>query len=291
MARPKIVVLGAAGQLGREWVDRLKASGHPYEAYGSAEADITQTVRIQELICEGRPDVVVNCAAYTKVDLAETEREQAFLVNAQAPGEIAAVCAGEGVRYVHFSSDYVYPGLESDRLKFPQWYSESAVTDPMNTYGQSKLEGDLRAMEADPDALIVRVSWLCGHHGHNFVKTVLRLAREKGEMRIVADQWGSPSFADNVVENTLALISRRKAGIYHVTSLGLTTWHEIARTVVETAGLGARVEAITADEYPTAARRPSFSKLDTSKLAEVDGAMLEDWQTGLKRLLGQILHN
>src|SRR5690606_28693159 len=96
MARPKILVLGAAGQLGREWVDRLKASGYPYEAYGSAEADVTQTVRIQELICDRRPDVVVNCAAYTKVDLAETERECAFLVNAQAPGEIAAVCAGEG---------------------------------------------------------------------------------------------------------------------------------------------------------------------------------------------------
>ncbi len=291
MARPKILVLGAGGQLGREWVDQLEASGYPFEAYVSAEADVTQTVRIQELICDGRPDVVVNCAAYTKVDQAETDTERAFLVNAQAPGEIAAICAGEGVRYVHFSTDYVYPGQEGDRTKYPHGYVEEAETGPLNAYGRSKWEGDVHAQNAAPDALIVRVSWLCGRHGHNFVKTVLRLARERGQMRIVADQWGSPSFADNVVENTLALIGRQKTGVYNVTSQGLTTWHGLASAVVELAGLDAEIEAITTAEYPTAARRPAYSKLDTAKLASVQGAALEDWNVGLKRLLGQILQD
>jgi dTDP-4-dehydrorhamnose reductase len=281
----KTLVLGANGQLGREWLQFLSDRHIPNFGASSAEGDITQPALIAELLDRERPDVVVNCAAYTKVDKAESEPERAFLVNGWAVGKLAEACAERKIKLVHYSTDYVFAGNRDDAAFYPKGYPEDHAYAPINTYGASKADGERRLAASGCEFLLIRVAWLCGAHGPNFVKTMLRLGAERDELRVVADQRGAPSFADNVVHNTQALLDGGYTGTWHIASRDATSWYALAAEAIEQAGLGAKVIPILAEEYPTPALRPAYSRLDVTKLSGVEGVEIESWKEGLGRLL------
>ena len=287
----KIILLGASGQLGREWQYYFsrKAKGQVLLLpYTSSQLDITHHKEIANEIIDQQPDIIINCAAYTNVDKAETEFEEARKVNAGAVADLADICKENDIKLVHYSTDYVFPGNQEDREKFPAGYPEDYPADPINRYGQTKWEGEEAIRESGCSHLIIRTTWLCGRYGSNFVKTMLKYGRERDELQVVDDQWGSPGFADEVVENNFKLIEEEAEGTYHLTSKGLTNWADFAKTIFDYAGIEVSVKAIPSEEYPTEAERPKFSKLDTSKAEQVDGIAISSWQEGLKRLLGQL---
>jgi dTDP-4-dehydrorhamnose reductase len=281
----KTLVLGANGQLGREWLHFLSDRNIPNFGASSAEGDITQPALIAELLDRERPDVVVNCAAYTKVDKAESEPERAFLVNGWAVGKLAEACAERKIKLVHYSTDYVFAGNRDDAAFYPKGYPEDHAYAPINTYGASKADGERRLAASGCEFLLIRVAWLCGAHGPNFVKTMLKLGAERPEVRVVADQRGAPSFADNVVANTWTLLHGGCTGTWHIASRDATSWYALAAEAIEQAGLGAKVIPILTEEYPTPALRPAYSRLDVSKLSGVEGVWLESWKESLERII------
>jgi len=282
------IVFGAGGQLGREWLHFLENAGVRSSGFTSNELDITDKAAVNKLLQENRPDLVVNCAAFTDVDGAEEQKDRALAVNAEAAGSLARECAATETKLVHFSTDYVFPGRMGDKDRLPNGYPEDHPTHPVNWYGETKLRGERAILDSGVSHLIIRTSWLCGRHGSNFVKTMLRLAENKDRIDVVNDQWGSPSFAENVVHNTYNLTQKRKEGIYHVTSRGLTTWHEIATEIFDATGIKVAVNPVSSDDFKTKAKRPRFSKLDIKKLERVEGAAIIDWKEGLHRLLNQL---
>lgn len=287
----KILVTGAGGQLGREWKRFLQQKdGCNPEFYGSSELDITDFPKVKRLIADRAPDYVINCAAYTHVDRAEEETDKADNVNNGAVSILAKACGDCGAQLVHFSTDYVFPGDKKDKERLPDGYPEEYKKDPVNWYGQTKWRGEEAIRSSSCAYLIIRVSWLCGTFGNNFVKTMLRLADEHKELQVVADQWGSPTFAAGVVKNTFCLLEQGREGTYHYSSEGLISWADFAEEIFILSGNDITVKRISSDEYPTKARRPSFSKLDTKKIEQVEGVELSDWREGLKALL-QTLKN
>lgn len=288
----KCIVLGAGGQLGREWMDQLSNSNlslfNLYKGFGSDQADITERDEIATLLDAEVPDVVINCAAYTKVDEAEEQRELAEQVNSIAVKSLAEQCSGRNIKLVHYSTDYIFPGNKEDRQRFPQGYPEDHETSPVNWYGATKLKGEKAIRQSGAAHLIIRVSWLCGAHGSNFVKTMLRLADEQNELNVVNDQWGSPTFTENVVLNTLSLLQENKEGIFNITSDGIITWYDLACEIFGISGKEIQVNAVSSDAFQTKATRPRFSKLDTSKLAQVKGAAIIPWKEGLNNLLEKL---
>ncbi|MEX0769418.1 MAG: dTDP-4-dehydrorhamnose reductase [Balneolaceae bacterium] len=279
----KILITGAKGQLGKEWMDIVAGMGHhEVIGVGSNELDISNRSHVTKTLNRIDPHLLINCAAYTDVDQAEDDVEQAFLVNEKGVENLAGWCSGHRRKMVHFSTDYVFPGRLGDRKRYPEGYPEEAPTDPVNTYGASKLAGEEKLRKLNTNHLLIRTSWLCGRYGNNFVSTMLRLGKEKDRLRVVNDQFGSPSFAKNVVYNTWNLIEKEQTGVFHVTSGGLITWHRFAEAVFELSGLDVQVDSISTEEYPTKARRPSFSKLNTKKLESIPGCRIIDWKEGLK---------
>lgn len=285
MNKTKYLLTGFGGQLGREWVDHFTISGNSFQAFGSLDLDITNAKEVEKVISDVNPDIIINCAAYTKVDQAEDEKEQAFRVNADAPGYFAESAKKHGAKLVHFSTDYVFSGEIADKQSFPNGYPIDHPADPAGVYGKSKLAGEEAVRSVLNNHLIIRVSWLCGKHGHNFVKTMRKLSVERNELRVVADQFGSPSFADQVVLFTTKLLDSEARGTYHISSGGIINWFEFASEIVRLSGNKCIVHPISTDEYPTKARRPSFSKLDCQKTIEETGITPEDWKTGLQRLI------
>ena len=283
----RVLITGAGGQLGTEWRSELDRRNLPFEAFGSAELDITDSDQVEELISRVRPDVIINAAAYTKVDLAEQERDKAFSVNADAVGKLAASARSIGALLVHYSTDYVFSGAAQDRVKWPEGYPEEAETHPVNTYGASKLEGEVRLRESGVDWLCLRVSWLCGAHGKNFIKTVRRVASANGEMRVVNDQYGSPTFTPDLVRKSLAMIASGRRGMVHVSSRGETNWHEFACEIVRLSGIRATIHPIPTREYPTPAPRPAFSRMDCSRM-EGFGLPAVPWKEGLAEVIREL---
>jgi dTDP-4-dehydrorhamnose reductase len=289
----RIVLTGAGGQLGREWIDW--AAGAPsadVTAFTSDELDITRPEQYDRTLANGRPDVWVNCAAYTAVDKAEDEPDQARRINAEAPGYLARWCAEHSVKLVHYSTDYVFRGSPEDRIRYPEGYPEDAPLAPVNTYGLTKLEGEQAirqvANQHGCDALILRVAWLCGAHGRNFVKTMLRLAAERDELRVVDDQIGCPAFAGDIVRQSAALLERDLAGTYHLGSTGLCSWHGFAVEILRLAGSPTPVTPVTTDDFPTRAARPRYSKLDTRAFEAATGMNSPEWTDSLARLMRQL---
>jgi dTDP-4-dehydrorhamnose reductase len=282
----RYLIFGAGGQLGQEWCHRLREEGVPHQALGSADCDITKPDEVADFLDLVKPETVVNCAAYTKVDKAESEPERAFLVNGMAVGRLAKACADRKIRLIHYSTDYVFQGSREDASRFREGYPEDHEPAPIGVYGASKADGERRFLDSGVDGLLIRVAWLCGRHGPNFVKTMLRLAGERPELRVVADQRGSPSFTDNVVANSLYLDGLGLGGTWHVASTGLTTWHGLASEALSVKGFDTPVIPITTEDYPTPALRPAFSKLSVRKLEELPGTRVEDWRVGLARMLG-----
>ncbi|MEZ5844400.1 MAG: dTDP-4-dehydrorhamnose reductase [Hyphomicrobiaceae bacterium] len=293
----RVLVTGRDGQLGRALVERA-ASAFPdllTVAIGRPEFDLADMAGIEMLVARAAPDVVINAAAYTAVDAAETDRQTAFAVNARGAGAVAAAAARVGALVVHVSTDYVFDGSK------PGHYVETDSTAPLSVYGESKLAGELAVADAAPRHAIARTSWVHSAVGRNFVKTMLTLAATRDELRVIDDQTGSPTYAPHLADALLAMaraLAARPAGdiafgTYHVTGRGWTTWAGLAREVFAvSARLGgptARVVAIPTADYPTPARRPQNSRLDCSRLERQCGLALPDWQAGVERCVGRIL--
>lgn len=286
----KIILLGATGQLGQEWQHYLRQQNQDIKlvSYNSGELDITNTEKMDNEVRRQQPDVVINCAAYTRVDLAEEEQEKAMEVNADAVEQLAQICHEAGSKLVHFSTDYIFPGIAEDKEKFPHGYVEDHTADPVNWYGKTKWEGEQAIRRICDNHLIIRISWLCGRFGSNFITAILKAGKERDKLSVVNDQWGSPSFAENVVENSFTLLKTNKKGTFHVTSEGLITWYDFAQAIFKRMDMSVELNAVSSEEYPTDAKRPSFSKLDTHKIKMIPGTLLQDWRTGLHRVLGQL---
>jgi len=284
----RILVLGAGGQLGSEWqtfLNERKMDVHPYT---SGDVDITNSKEVGQVIEDVSPDLLINCAAYTDVDRAEEERERALEVNGTAVDYLARVCKRNEIKLVHFSTDYVFPGKKEDREKYPEGYVEDHPVSPVNWYGETKLRGEQAIRHQDGTYLIVRVSWLCGKYGSNFVTKMLALAEKHKELRVVNDQYGSPTFTGNVVLNTFNLIQKQQEGIFHITTEGMITWYDFARAVFRITDKRVPVTAVTSDEFSTTARRPFFSKLNMEKIKKVPGTVTRDWEEGLTILLREL---
>ena len=281
MRRSPILLLGAKGQLGRDLERELAACGD-VAACDHATVDVTDAGAVARAVRNVAPRFIVNAAAYTAVDRAETERDRAFAVNARAPALVAAAARDAGAVLIHYSTDYVFDGERTTP------YDENAPTSPLNVYGASKLEGEAAIAASGAAALTLRTSWVYARHGQNFLTTMERLARERDELRVVADQAGVPNWTRALARATARLVARghddlaAHAGLYHVSAGGETTWYEFARAIV---GERARVVPITTAEYPTNARRPRYAVLDSSRFARVFGFALPDWTQSLQECL------
>lgn len=277
----KILVTGSKGQLGNEL--QLLAAKRPDPEFiftDYQELDITSIDAVNRFVKEARPEWIINCAAYTSVDKAEAEPEAAHLLNADAPGYLAAAAASCGARMIHISTDYVFSG----RNYRP--YRESDPAAPKGVYAESKARGEINVMEAAPDSIIVRTSWLYSAYGHNFVKTILRAGKEKGLLKVVADQIGSPTWAHDLANAILNLIDKNADdGIYHFSNEGVCSWYDFARTIIELSGIQCKVVPTDTAGYPLPAPRPYYSVLDKSKYAAITHCAVPWWYESLKKCL------
>ena len=228
------------------------------------------------------PDVVINCAAWTRVDAAEDHEEEAEAVNATGAGIVAGECAAAGVRLCHMSTDYVFDGSATEPI------DEDAAPNPQSAYGRTKLHGEEAVRAACADHLIVRTSWVYGRHGPNFVLTMLRLAAERPEVRVVDDQHGAPTWSGHLAPAVLRLTEIAPPGTYHLTNSGVTTWHGLALAAIRARGLATEVIPITTGEYPTPASRPAYSVLDNRRWRELGEPRLPGWQEALTTYLGEL---
>lgn len=289
---PKILVTGANGQLGKELQELANtATGYEFVFTSHNELPVDDAITVNEAIQKIQPDFLVNCAAYTAVDKAETEKEKAFRINGEAPGILAGACAANNCRLIHISTDYVFSG-EGTRP-----YKETDATGPAGVYGASKLMGEEKALANDPRAIIIRTSWVYSQYGHNFVKTMLRLMNEKESISIVNDQQGSPTWAAGLAKAILHFIESMQhnqapvGGIYHYCDEGITNWHEFASAIKEYTGSPCNVLAISTAEYPTPAKRPAWSVLDTGKIVKEQQVNILPWKTQLQKCLRQLAAN
>ena len=274
-----VLILGARGMLGSALL-RLASQRTETVGAGRAEADITRPHELRELFMRVRPSVVFNCAAYTQVDRAEDEPEEALLVNAEGAGRVAEECRRAGALLVHISTDYVFDGNK----RAP--YTEEDPPSPVNQYGKSKLEGERRVQDSGAEHLIVRTSWLFGPGGKNFPDTILRLAQKEQELRVVDDQWGSPTYTVHLAEALLRLVEIGARGLFHVTGRGAATWFRLAQETLRAAGLDPRVvKPVATEKFPRPAVRPKWSVLDTSKFEALTGGKMPRWEKGVEDYL------
>jgi len=294
----KILLTGKQGQVGFELQRALAPLGDVY-AVDYAECDLADPAAIRELIQSYSPDLIVNPAAYTAVDKAESEPDLAYAINAVAPGVFGEEAAKRGAWVVHYSTDYVFDGAKAGA------YTESDVVNPQSVYGCTKLEGEIALQRSGARHLIFRTSWVVGAHGGNFAKTILRLAGERDSLSVVADQSGAPTSAALLADVTAQLVRQQQRegsaafpfGLYHLAAGGETTWCDYARFVVSEALVAGKslkllpdaIRAISTSEYLLPAKRPANSRLDTSKLRSTFGLELPDWHRGVSHILQQIV--
>jgi dTDP-4-dehydrorhamnose reductase len=292
----RILVTGRNGQVGDELQKTLAPLGEVI-ALDRAALDLADKSAIRKLVRQLRPGLIVNAAAYTAVDKAESQTELAFAINAGAPAVLAEEAAALGIWLIHYSTDYVFAGDKPQGA-----YVEHEATGPINVYGRSKLAGEEAIFAAGGKHLILRTSWVYGAHGANFAKTIIRLAREREQLSIVADQIGAPTSSRLIAEVTAQIAGQLSdggaapGGIYHLQGGGEASWHEFAELIVERlrqaqpqAVRCREVRPIPASAYPTPARRPANSRLDCGKLAQVFGVRLPHWRDDFSRLFGEIL--
>ena len=292
----KIVLVGKGGQVGRELVGSLAAMGE-LAAFDRAAADLERPDELSALLRREQPDVIVNAAAYTAVDKAESEPDRARLVNATGVGTMAQVAADLGAALVHYSTDYVFDGTKAGR------YVETDEPRPLSVYGVTKLEGERAVAASGCRHWIFRTTWVYAAHGHNFIRTMLRLGRERDDLRVVDDQFGAPTAARLIAEVTAACIGRLAAGsppatgVYHLAPHGETTWCRFARTILAAArerGASLRctpenVVGIGTADYPLPARRPANSRLDTTKLETALNIRLPEWQDDVPAVVAALV--
>jgi dTDP-4-dehydrorhamnose reductase len=301
-----ILLLGANGQLGRSFVEdgglarrgsliAATRDGVRFDGGAAVVADLAQPQSLESLLDRLRPELIVNAAAYTAVDRAESEEALATRINGEAVGVLGEWAAAHDARVVHYSTDYVFDGGANTP------YATDASTAPAGAYGRSKLAGEQALARSGADHLLLRTAWVYAAHGQNFLRTMLRLAAERDELRVVADQQGSPTDTGLIVQATLAALDRWSAaaqgqrqalaGTYHLVASGHTTWHGFATAIMEEAracGLlprVPRVSAITTAQFPTPAKRPAWSVLDNSGFQRQFGYALADWRQGLRHVI------
>jgi dTDP-4-dehydrorhamnose reductase len=275
----KLAVFGAAGQLGRALARVAAAQEAVVAGFDRATADITSADDVRAALKAAGADAVINAAAYTAVDKAESEPERAFAVNRDGARTLAVEAARLNLPLIHVSTDYVFDGTKHGA------YVEDDPIAPLGVYGRSKAEGEAAVRTAHPQAVIVRTAWLYGREGANFVKTMLRLAAERDTLRVVNDQRGCPTYADDLAAGLIAIAARAAPGTYHVTGAGATTWCRFARAILARAPKTPRLEPITTAEYATPARRPANSVLDCGKAKRTFAVELPPWNDGLSRML------
>ncbi|QQK72839.1 dTDP-4-dehydrorhamnose reductase [Pectobacterium versatile] len=284
----KILLTGANGQLGRCFQDRLPAHWQIWSTDAS-ELDITDLKQVEAAIARYQPDAIVNAAAYTAVDKAESEPVLAEKINTTGPHNLATVAHEKGIRLVHISTDYVFDGNATTP------YVESSITNPLSVYGKTKLAGELAVIKAAPKSIIVRTAWVFSEYGNNFVKTMLKLAKERDTLSIVADQKGCPTYAGDLAQAIISLLEKNaESGIYHYCGDKEVTWYEFANIVFKIAKEKGsqlsikQLNPITTIQYPTPAIRPQYSVLSCKKTNALN-IILSDWESVLQKIMHRIL--
>ena len=290
----KILITGAGGQLGRELINQGQLKGFSVQAPSEDDMDITDLEKIDRCMDFHQPEVVINAAAYTQVDKAESEAALAFAVNTTGSANLARMCAKNKIPLVHISTDYVFDGQKGTS------YLETDAISPVGIYGRSKAEGEIEIRSHLKEHIILRTSWLYGIHGHNFAKTMLKLATTKPKIRVVADQYGSPTNAADLAQTILIISDRMQFnndvdwGTYHYCGQGVISWYNFAEKIVGLARLYAdvkttRIEPITTADYPTRALRPIYSALDCSRIQKHFGINPKPWQKSLEITIKELL--
>ena len=275
----KVFVTGVKGQLGFDVVNELKKRGHEAIGVDIDEMDITDEVSVNKVIQAAAPDAVIHCAAYTAVDAAEENEELCRNVNAKGTEYIAKVCRELDIRMMYISTDYVFDGQGTR-----PWEPDDE-REPLNVYGQTKYEGELAVEENLTKYFIVRIAWVFGVNGKNFIKTMLNLGKTHDKLTVVADQIGSPTYTYDLARLLVDMIETEKYGRYHATNEGLCSWYEFACEIFNQTGMNVKVEPVGSDQYPVKAKRPMNSRMSKDKLDENGFDRLPSWQDALKRYL------
>lgn len=278
----RVLVTGVSGQLGYDVARVLAQRGIEYRGTSSKELDITDRAAVEHLMQSYRPDAVIHCAAYTKVDLAEDEPERCWAVNADGTRNLAAACREIGAKMLYISTDYVFPGTGE------QFRRTDDPVSPVNTYGRSKLAGELAVQSLLETYFIVRISWVFGKNGNNFVKTMLRLAETRTELTVVCDQIGSPTYTADLAPLLCDMVQTERYGIYHATNGGTCAWSDFAKAIFELADKQVTVYPIPTSAYPTRAVRPLNSRMSKECLHSNGFQELPEWKNALARYLKEI---
>ena len=288
MAMHKILITGANGQLGWE-LGQLAAAYPAFEfvLVDRSQLDLSFPETFEKIIQTIAPDCIVNTAAYTAVDKSETEKELSYTVNATAVQALASICKNLAIPFITYSTDYVFDGEAT------QPYTISTKVDPVNYYGSTKADGETMAMEANEDTIVIRTSWVFSSHGNNFVKTMMRLMKERAQLNIVADQKGRPTYARDLAIATMQMIEAMNAGksikgVYHFANQGETTWYDFAAKIKAIAGLSCDLQPIETKDFPTPAKRPAYSVLDTSKIEHDLAIDIRHWEDALKDCINHL---
>lgn len=275
----KVLVTGVTGQLGYDVALELKRRHIEYKGVSSREMDISDTEAVKHVIQEYHPDAIIHCAAYTAVDKAEDDYGRAVDVNVKGTLAIAKAAKEIDAKMLYISTDYVFDG------KGTESFTVDAPKEPLNVYGLTKLFGEQAVQMELAKYFIVRISWVFGENGNNFIKTMLRLGQTHDELTVVSDQWGTPTYTADLAPLLCDMISTDKYGIYHATNEGVTNWAEFAAYIMEQAHLRCKVRPIPSSDYPTRAIRPLNSRMDKSKLDKAGFAKLPEWHDAVKRYL------
>lgn len=283
--QPTILVTGSNGQLGKE-LQQLADAYPQYKFVFASREDLKlhHFPLVENFFLATKPKFCINCAAYTAVDKAESEKDMAMLVNGEAVGHLAAICKKYQTKLIHVSTDYVFDG-ESETP-----YKEDDATNPMNVYGASKLLGEQLCIKENDEAIVIRTSWVYSSFGHNFVKTMLRLMSERNEINVVNDQIGSPTYAADLAKVILQIIGSNNwhPGNYHYSNDGKISWYEFAVAIKELTGSNCRINPIPTAAYPTPAKRPHYSLLDKEKIKTVFQISVPNWKDSLKKCIAAI---
>ncbi|MED4113702.1 dTDP-4-dehydrorhamnose reductase [Priestia megaterium] len=275
----KVLITGANGQLGKELVELFTEKGFEVYGFGRDKMDITNQAQVQEIISTLKPNIVLHSAAHTQVDLAESEPDQAFLINAYGTRNVAVAAEAVGAKLVYVSTDYVFDGTSNEP------YNEFSATSPLGVYGKSKLAGEQFVRDLHSKFFIVRTSWVYGRHGGNFVKTMLKLGKERKELSVVSDQIGCPTYTLDLANSILEIVATEKYGIYHISNSGSCSWYEFAKAIFEVNSNEIHINPCKTSEFIRPAARPSYSVFEHKSIHLNSFKPIRHWREALEDFL------